>query len=220
MNDIKIKESAEEMLSSFSAGTDFEEALALGEQYLREKDPDRALAALIELEIRYVDAVKLFDLIGDALIMRGDSEAGVRYKTFHEVMKASFKTTLGQSARSEETAVEKTPVQEVSVAPAPPSRERPAEQRAPSPAAISRRSEPDDGLFPRTAAMGHEFMRQGHFDRAQEIFETLADKNPEDKSLREARDMAGKKSRERRLLGVFQRWLKNIETMKTEPSER
>ncbi len=75
-------------------------------------------------------------------------------------------------------------------------------------------------FVPLTSAMGHEFMRQGHFDRALEIFTVLAARNPEDRSLNEAKEKARKKSRQSAILEVLQRWLGRIEQMKSSrPSE-
>ena len=68
-----------------------------------------------------------------------------------------------------------------------------------------------------TASMAEEFMRQGHFGRALEIFRALSERHPGDSYLQDALESAEKKNREKQLLGVFQRWLKNIETMKTPP---
>ena len=48
-------------------------------------------------------------------------------------------------------------------------------------------------FIPVTAAMGHELMRQGHFDRALEIFTLLAARHPEDQSLQEGKEEARKK---------------------------
>jgi hypothetical protein len=68
--------------------------------------------------------------------------------------------------------------------------------------------------------MGHEFIRQGHFDRALEIFTLLAARHPEDQSLQEAKEEARKKGRQNMVLEVLQRWLGNIERMKSShPSE-
>ena len=78
--------------------------------------------------------------------------------------------------------------------------------------------EPESGeadFIPVTAAMGQEFMRQGHFDRALEIFNLLVKRNPEDQSLIQTREKARKKSREKKLLGVLRKWLENIEQMKS-----
>jgi hypothetical protein len=53
-----------------------------------------------------------------------------------------------------------------------------------------------------------------------EIFTLLAAKHPEDQSLQEAKEEARKKGRQNLVLEVLQRWLGNIERMKSShPSE-
>jgi hypothetical protein len=63
--------------------------------------------------------------------------------------------------------------------------------------------------------MGDELMRQGHYDRASEIFALLAARHPEDQSLQDAKEQARKKGRQTLVLDILQRWLGNIERMKS-----
>ncbi len=69
--------------------------------------------------------------------------------------------------------------------------------------------------LPVTATMGQECVRQGHYDRAIEIFNKLAQKNPNDLSLKEGMERARKKKNEKELLSVLQHWLKNLDTIKS-----
>jgi cytochrome c-type biogenesis protein CcmH/NrfG len=64
--------------------------------------------------------------------------------------------------------------------------------------------------------MAHEFMRQGHYDRALSIFNTLMEKRPADQELRAAMEKARRKSREKTVLAVLQGWLENIQRMRRE----
>ena len=45
-------------------------------------------------------AAKLFDLLGDALLRRGNIEEGLRYKTLHEVLKGTFKIATDEAVCS------------------------------------------------------------------------------------------------------------------------
>ena len=72
-----------------------------------------------------------------------------------------------------------------------------------------------EGLFPVTSAMGHEFMRQGHYDRAVEIFDVLIQKHPEDSALKQARETARKRGMETKMVGVLSGWLGRVDKMKS-----
>ncbi|MBI4963632.1 MAG: hypothetical protein HY913_10175 [Desulfomonile tiedjei] len=200
----------------FSAGIEFEQVLSKAEALLHDADLESALELLTRLETKYVDAAKLFDLLGEVLLRRGNIEQGIRYKTLHEILKGTFKIASAESIAQVRPAAQRPLGARAASEPlagiAPPcdvhkeaSRVRDAEEEA-------RRKRAE--FIPVTAAMGREFMRQGHFDKAFEIFSLLLQKNPEDESLIQARERARKKSSEKKLLWVLQRWLENIEQMK------
>ncbi len=82
------------------------------------------------------------------------------------------------------------------------------------------RSDYKDSLYPVTAAMGMEFLRQGHFGRAVEIFDMLVERNPDDKVLREARERARRKMKEKKVLDTLQGWLGNAKFKKAQEPEK
>lgn len=220
MSSPDAKDLAKQFSCPYSAGMEFEQVLRKAQALVSEADLEGALELLSHLEKKYVNAAKLFDLLGDVLLRRGSIEEGIRYKTLHEILKGTFKIAAGHAVsygaselhephggRPASTVPDRSPV-----AFKPPTPEKEA-------AGISMaEEEPGSGeadFIPVTAAMGQEFMRQGHFDRALEIFNLLMKKNPEDESLLQAREKARKKSREKKLLGVLRKWLENIEQMKS-----
>jgi tetratricopeptide (TPR) repeat protein len=217
------KEDYQGFTCPYSAGADFEAALSQARSHFVNGDIDLALDLLVNLERKYVRASKLFDLLGDVLLKRGDVKEGIRYKTLHEILKGTFKI-----ARQEAKALSAvTPMlfDPKRMQPTAGGGETTTTKRSDPAASFrdiqSRFEEADvdfpdsDELFPVTAAMGHEFMRQGHYDRALDIFELLLERDPDDESLKQARDHAGEKHRKVRLLKILQGWLQNIETMKT-----
>jgi tetratricopeptide (TPR) repeat protein len=203
----------------YSAGIEFEQVLGKAQALFGEADLEGALDLLTRLEKKYVDASKLFDLLGDVLLRRGNIEEGIRYKTLYEILKGTFKIAAAES----DTAAK--PVgQRLSAGPST-GRDREASAGFSQPCGLheeaagkwgSREDVPasKEDFIPVTLAMGQEFMRQGHFDKAFEIFTLLLQKSPEDESLIQARELARKKHREKRLLSVLQKWLANIEQMK------
>jgi hypothetical protein len=77
-----------------------------------------------------------------------------------------------------------------------------------------------ESLYPVTAAMGMEFLRQGHFGRAVEIFDMLVERNPEDRVLRDARERARRKMKEKKVLDTLQGWLGNAKLMKAQDTNK
>ena len=192
--------SSEESSTPRETGTEFERGLDNAKDLIEKGELDQALEELLSLEDRYVRGVVLFDLLGEALLARGNIKEGVRYKTLHEVLKGTFKIVTEEAARDRTYSADVRPAlfREVDDSP-----------------------EYDldvSDFVPVTPAMGHEFLRQGHYARAASVFQKLIERNPDDSSLKKARELAAKKEKEKKLLGVFQRWLKNIEQMKADES--
>jgi hypothetical protein len=256
MTDTHEKDSWKKFFCPFSAGMEFEVALGEAESLFNEKDFERSLELLRRLERQYVQAARVFDLIGDVLLRQNHLEEGVRYKTFHEVLTGTLRAALGEDRLSDqdlgavtaepvpEARIPMVTVPEVSTEPetTKPLAEEPERhfgipyQTAESgpetiketPPRVGRRESareddlkgPGQGLYPVTAAMGLEFMRQGHFDRAAELFDELVRKHPEDESLREARDRARNRGREKKVVERLNGWLGNVKLMKlSQPSE-
>jgi hypothetical protein len=181
--------------------TDFDALLGRAQALLSCADFEGALQQLLILQEKYVAATRLFDMIGDAYMGGLDFRQGVRYKTLYEVLTSTLSAQrLAQPGlaacdfadipRTKETDLAEHTFSELP-------------ESVPAP------------MTHCTAAMGRELLRQGHYDKALEIFERLLEGNPQDESLREGKDTARRKSRERRLLGVLERWLHNIEHMKS-----
>jgi hypothetical protein len=223
MTGTDTKDDANLFSCPYSAGAEFDHVLKKAEALLQRADVEEAVELLTGVEERYVRAAKLFDLLGDALLRRGNTEEGLRYKTLHEVLKGTFKIATdegfcspgrGQSTADPDYASGldvRPPVQEVCA---------PTDEGALAPCGIPEKKLKTSDFIPVTAAMGHEFIRQGHFDRALEIFTLLAARHPEDQSLQEGKEEARKKGGQNLVLEVLQRWLGNIERMKSShPSE-
>ncbi len=256
MNDIRTTEHQRESQVPHPVHGEFEELLGKAEDLL-EEDVVRALGVLMDLQKRYVASVRVFDLMGEALLRQGKTEAAFRHKALHEVLRGVYKAAIPDldergfvpdpppSRRADESpsleCSESMPLnknQDLSPqgdAPAVPSQvdkdvpttTQPSppdtphvgtgNETLPQPPYVNRLSESRESPFPVTVAMAHELLRQGHFQRAREILTVLSERYPGDPSIQEALESSMKKFREKQLLGVFQRWLKNIEMMKSPP---
>ncbi len=212
------KDRSSEFTCPFSAGTDFEDAVVKAWKLLKKNDLEDSLVLLTGLEKRYVRAVKLFDLLGDVHIRRGNLEEGVRYKSLYEILRGTFKIA-GEERKAESSdlpgALEALRASELDVGPeagtayyATRAEEQPGEP--------SQSVRADAGLFPVTQSMAEEFVKQGHYERAAEIYDMLVDRNPENERLKQARANALKKSQETRVLGILKGWLGSIEQMRSE----
>jgi tetratricopeptide (TPR) repeat protein len=177
---------------AYSAGSELERAVDAAQDLFDKSDLDGALKVLSLLEAKYISCAKLFDLLGDVLLRKGEVEAGIRYKTLHEILRGTFKIVTQHSENS--AAAE------------------PAygEERPPA----TSDAEPQAPEFPITLAMANELMRQGLYDRAREVYDKLSKQDPDDRLLRQAKDKAGKKYVEKELMGILQTWLGNVDRMK------
>lgn len=225
MSDTQHKDFPTEFVCPYSAGMDFEQAIAKARSLYAEGDLDGAQELLSHLEKRYVRAARMFDLYGDVLLRRGFVKDGIRYKTLHEILKGTFKIAKEEAdameAKMRRIAPSRAAATDYLTTP-----ELGAKGTASAPepepvwAAELEESEPaaSDELFPVTAAMGREFIRQGHYARAVDVFNVLLEKTPDDTDLRDARERAHAMLRKKKLLGVLQGWLENIEKWKAGPS--
>ncbi|MEJ2715958.1 MAG: hypothetical protein P8182_02280 [Deltaproteobacteria bacterium] len=187
-----------EFACPYLAGRDFEEAIEKAQSLLEKGDTGSALFVLRNLERKYVRAVRLFDLLGTAHTRVGNLEDGTRCRSLHDELIDLFQRSGADDGAEEETREGERDADGM----------HGAEIGAPQMA----------GLFPVTAAMGHEFMRQGHFDRALEIFDALLVRNPDDDSLQQSRNEAHKKSRETKMLEFLKGWLGAIEKIRSQLS--
>jgi hypothetical protein len=193
-------------------GSQMESRLERASDLLKSNAPGEAVEILRGLEREYVRCSRLFSLLGEALISSGKIEEGIRYKTLHEILRGTFQT-LDDVSRL--TARPRAEIPEVR----PESSERGSlvtlpEEEPPVAETVEEAPEPEVSL-PLTATMGHECVRQGHYDKAIDIFRKLALKNPNDSSLNEGIERARKKKNENELLSVLQHWLKNLDTIKS-----
>jgi hypothetical protein len=215
MSDIKTPEYGSSFACPYSAGTDFGKALERAGAMLESGDVNGALELLENLEQQYIRGVRLFDVIGDLLLRQGKVEPGIRYKTLHEILRGTFQIAA-QEKKAREAGVDRKEVEWAPTSESPRQGPRPRGRKA------EPEVEPDasglEPVFPVTAEMAHEFMRQGHFDRALAIFNTLIEKRPGDESLISARSRARKKSSEKVVLNLLQGWLENIQKMRRELS--
>jgi len=201
--------------SNHSVATEFEEGMRKARLLLESDDLDGCLKILGCLEEKYVHAVKIFDLFGDAFLHRGNVPDGIRYKTLHSVLAAIFETIIVETPEAKQTYAENN-------VPSSGKTESLSDEECFDSLSYSSEDFPSleeefahQGLVPITAAMGHEFMKQGHFDLARDIFDKLLKKYPGDESLKENRSHANRMNREKRLLGFLHSWLRNIKRMKS-----
>jgi tetratricopeptide (TPR) repeat protein len=194
------------------SGSEMESRLERASDLLKSNAASEAVEILRNLEREYVRCSRLFSLLGEALISSGKIEEGIRYKTLHEILRGTFQT-LDEASRLTAKPRAEVPESEPEYSETGTSVALPEEQ-PPVPEEAAETPEPEISL-PLTATMGHECVRQGHYDRAMDIFKKLAVKNPNDLSLQEGMERARKKKNENELLGVLQHWLKNLDTIKT-----
>ncbi len=198
MNDIELLErQAQESSGSF------EQTLSKAGHLIEQGNIDSALALLSTLEFEYVRGARLFSLMGELFLRRGDVQMGIRYKVLHEVLKGTFQIAMDEVKRQRRQGI---------------IIDQPESGSSLLPGEHGSGKNKTEDFIPVTAAMGHEFMRQGHYGSAQKIFSELAAKNPEDPALKQALEEARKKSHEKRIVGVLQGWLSNLEQMKSKPS--
>ena len=91
MSGTQSKDFSAEFSCPYSAGMDFEQAIAKARSLCASGDLEGAHELLSHLEKRFVRAARLFDLYGDVLLQRGFVKDGIRYKTLHEILKGTFK---------------------------------------------------------------------------------------------------------------------------------
>jgi hypothetical protein len=205
-----------------SEKVDFEQGLEQARQCLESLRLDAAVELLRRLEGRYVAAAGLYDLLGDVLIRMNHIEEGVRYKTLYAVLKGTFRIVHEETERSKPIPPEKIlaeiadaipglPADTRDVSPPPEIRERPH--------GIAEFDDlAEEAFFPVTVAMGRQLMKQGHFDKALDVFNLLAAKDPADECVRGLRDNARRKCRGKGALDVLRRLLKNVDRMKADLS--
>ena len=75
----------------YSADSEFDQALRQVQGLLQEGKLEPALDLLLELEKKYIQAVRLFDLLADVLLRSGQIKPGIRYKTLHEILRGTYK---------------------------------------------------------------------------------------------------------------------------------
>ena len=99
MSSPDAKDLTKQFSCPYSAGMEFEQVLRKAQALLSEADLEGALELLTHLEKKYVNAARLFDLLGDVLLRRGSIEEGIRYKTLHEILKGTFKIAAGNALK-------------------------------------------------------------------------------------------------------------------------
>jgi tetratricopeptide (TPR) repeat protein len=185
------------------ASSAIEQVLTVADELVANSNLDGALALLLALEQDYIHGVRLFDLLGDIFLKRGETQVGVRYKVLHEVLRGTFMIAMEETVRNLESSNQED-AQRPSV------REFTLKSHGPGESPAYKE------FMPATAAMGHELMRQGHYDQALQIFTVLLSKNPQDSGLKRAKDQAKKRLNEKRIVTVLQGWLGNLDKIKSD----
>ncbi len=216
MNEDDSKVGFGESNSFASPDSGLEQGLKEAKALLRNNDLELALGLLTRLENKFVSGIELFNILGDVLLRRGHTEEGAHYKALYKVLKGIFSVMMrdarGPLPAGGAAAPETTLPCESGVL-----------EEGPLPFGWKPGADLEgeaDEFLPVTAAMANIFMRQGHFARALEIYDRLLIKDPDDFSVKEAREQALKKNQKKELLEVLQRWLVNIEQMKSGRSAR
>jgi tetratricopeptide (TPR) repeat protein len=217
MTGTDTKDDASQFSCPYSAGAELDNLLKRAETLLQSGDFEQAIELLTLAEKKYVRAAKLFDLLGDALLRCGKIEEGIRYKTLHEVLRGTFKIATDEDVclSGRRTKIADSEYAAGTSGEAAGANFCASDEEALAACEMLERRAKAPDFIPVTAAMGDELMRQGHFDRATEIFALLAAKHPEDQSLHEAKERARRKGRQTLVLDILQRWLGNIEQMKS-----
>ena len=190
------------------SAVDFDAGLKRARTSLEKGQIDDALKILGELEQDYVRASAIFETLGDAFLAKGNVSEGIRYKTLHQILKGTFRIVREESARGKQRLQE------------PPYISRDLVREATDKASLQKEAQrgehtAEEEVVPVTLSMAQELMRQGHYDRASSIFDRLLRQNPDEDSLKQARDLALRKRRDKHLLNILQRWLTNIEQIRS-----
>jgi len=218
MTDLDTRQNSADPEAPYPVADEFQAELSRAKWLVKNRDLDAALTVLLSLKRKFLRGTEILDLLGEVLVQKGLVQEGVRYKTLHELVRMAFTTVPqlsglvlqpgAQGAVSDITGAGDLAEDAAAVVAleaggisGPMSEEAPEE-------ALSQ-------FVPLTPAMGNVFMKQGHFDKALQVFRKLLEESPEDESMKAAKELAEKKSREKQLLAIFNRWLKNIESMKT-----
>jgi hypothetical protein len=185
----------------YSAGADFDQALAKAERLMEGGDVREALQLLFVLQDRFTRAARLFDMIAECLIREGRAGEGARYKSAHEALRGTLRLA-GAGSSSAEVGRLRLPRREEPIV----------------------RDEVDDTRtsvpYHETPEMVRELLRQGHFEQALALVARLLEKRPEDRTLVELRDGARKKMEDRRVLEVLEKLLQKVKTYKGDPGSR
>jgi hypothetical protein len=217
MSDTEPTEPTAEIGYPAASEDDFERVLGEATRLYRRAEFEGALKLLYCLEDRFGRHLRFMPLLGDVLMTMGEERRGLRYKVLHDVLTSAL--NVGWDKMLEPSVGDAVP-------PVPQNEGEEPGPEAPSKAAWRAASKElaeeakDDAVpyTPPTISMGRLFMRQGHYDRALNTFQALLKASPEDSFLKELRDRAQKKDREKRLLGVLQKWAQTIDEMKSDPS--
>lgn len=199
MSDTESYSNATETRTAKPGAIDFSAGLKNAEILIEAKDWEGALDVLTHLQVQYMDAVRIFDLMGDVLLRKGRTKEGIRFKTLHEVLKGTFRIVDEETSAGDLIGPPKKAAYPV---------------REPRGVVSEPPTAGEFEYFPLTESVAKECLRQGHFDRAVAVLTKLLREKPGDRALGAALEEARKKQRGKQLLRVFQQWLKNIEQMK------
>ncbi len=175
---------------------------------------------LLRLAGEYVRSAKIFLLLGNLKTNSGDVIQGERYRTLYDALKGTFESVLGNAVRPPEhwlsdrqLGVETGLGSLVGV-----------QQATHSPARDNIRDSTNlPGILdvaPVTVAMGRQFLKQGHFRKALNIFNKLLEQKPEDSDLLNLQDQTAKKVKETHVVNVLHHWLENIGRIKNPETEK
>jgi hypothetical protein len=171
---------------------------------------------LLQLAGEYVRAARIFLLLASLKTNLGNVVQGEKYRTLYDVLKGIFESVLGSTA---EPLPERHLVSETGLGS--------FEAVRQGTSCIAERNTRDStnlpgilDVAPVTVAMGRQFLKQGHFRKALNIFNKLLEQKPEDSDLLNLQDQAAIKVKETHVVNVLHHWLQNIGRIKNPESEK
>ena len=94
MNDTRTVDHYNQHQVSQPLSSEFEELIGKAETLLAERNGSQALGLLLDLRKKYVDSVRVFELISKALIIEGKTEAAIRHKALHDFLRAVYRVAI------------------------------------------------------------------------------------------------------------------------------
>ncbi len=184
---------------------------------LEQGNIDSCLDVLAALGADYRRGAQFVDLLADAFLEKGDVHDSIRYKTLFEILtkvldsvdshlaSLSASRTHGGASASGDSSMRQLRSLTIPTAP-----EDEGMHQDHGSGFVS------SDVLPVTLAMGKQFLAQGHFDLAIEVFERLQQRDPTDHDLNDLLNRAKAGKKRKTALFVLRKWLKNVENLRAQ----